>query len=284
MKMKQDLFNLHLLWLAVICFTPFASIAQDSHRWFRKEFGVAQSSVYDNGHSFAKYKGTGLQLRLGVDGENSKRLAQFNNTLIWTPLKAKVDDDKNVTSAIQFNYKMSYTYLRKIFLSQNDKIKIAAGASLFADANGRVYRSLINNVFGWDLNLGVNIVGQASHDFKLKEHSFSVSYQVGIPMIVYNHSPNYLGNFPVARVFQHDDAADWFSLGRFVPGINDKYFYLHQQLSIDRKLSNGDKIRLTYSWDYSDNDYASHRYQNLITGISIGMLTSFSKRGSTNNK
>ena len=282
MKKKRELFNMHVFCLTVICFAPFASIAQNSQRWFRKEVGAAQSSVYDNGHSFAKYKGTGLQVQLGFDRENSNRLAQFNNTIVWTPLKAKVEDNKNVTTAIQFNYKMSYKYLRKIFPSQNDKIKLDAGASLFADANGRMYRSLVNNVFGWDVNLGLNIVGQATHDFNVGKHSFSASYQLGIPVIVYNHSPNYLGNFPIARVFKHDAAADWFSLGRFVSGVNSNYFYLHQQLSIDRHLSNGDKIRVTYNWDYSNNGYASHRYQNLIIGISVGMLTSFSKQGSAN--
>lgn len=284
MKKKRDLFNMHVLCLAVICFTSFVSTAQNNQRWFRREVGVAQSSVYDNGHSFAKYKGTGLQLQLGFDSENSNRLAQFNNTVVWTPLKAKVEDSKNVTSATQINYKMSYKYLRKIFPSHDDKIKIAVGASLFADANARMYNSLVNNVFGWDINLGLNIVGQATYDFNLGKHSFSASYQLGVPVIVYNHSPNYLGNFPIARVFQHDDTNDWLSLGRFVAGINSKYFYLHQHLSIDKNLSNGNKIRVTYSWDYSNNGYASHRYQNLITGISIGMLTSFSKRSSTTEK
>lgn len=282
MKKKQDLFNLHLFYLAVICFTPFASSAQDSHQWFRKEFGVAKSSVYDNGHSFAKYKGTGLQLQLGLDRENSNRLAQFNNTVVWTPLKSKVEDIRNVTSATQINYKMSYKYLRKIIPSHDDRIKIVVGASLFADANVRVYKSLVNNVFGWDVNLGLNLVGQATHDFNLGKHAISTSYQIGVPVVVYNHSPNYLGNFPIARVFQNDDTTDWLSLGRFVAGVNSKYIYLHQQLSIDKILSNGNKIRVTYSWDYSNNGYVSHRYQNLITGISVGMLTSLSKRSSSN--
>lgn len=225
-----------------------------------------------------------MQLQLGFDRENSKRLAQFNNNLVWTPLKAKVEDDKNVTTATQINYKMSYTYLRKLFPTQNNRINLAVGASLFADANARIYNSLVNNVYGWDINAGVNIMGQATHDFNLGKHTLSVSYQLSAPVIVYNHSPNYLGNFPIARVFQHDDTSDWFSLGRFVAGVNNNYFYLHQQLSLDKRLSNGDKIKVTYHWDYSNNGYASHRYQNLITGISVGVLTSFSKHGSENKK
>lgn len=284
MKKKRDLFNMYLFCLTVVCFTPFISTAQDSQRWFRREFGVAQSSVYDNGHSLAKYKGTGLQLQLGFDRENSNRLAQFNNTLVWTPLKAKVDDAKNVTSATQLNYKMSYKYLWKVFPSQNNKIKIAVGASSFADANARMYGSLVNNVFGWDINLGLNMIGQATRNFNFKGRSFSASYQLGVPMIVYNHSPNYLGSYPVGKAFQQGEASDWFSLGRFVPCVNSKYFYLHQQLSIDKHLANGNKIRVTYSWDYSNNGYASHRYQNLITGVSVGLLTSFSKRSSTIKK
>ncbi len=282
MKKRRDLFNINAFCISVVCFMPFLSTAQSSQRWFRRELGIAQSSVYDDGHSFAKYKGTGLQVQIGFDRENSNRLSQFNNALVWTPLKAKVEDGKNVTSATQINYRMSYKYLRKIIPTQSDKIKLAVGVAMFADANARIYNSLANNVFGWDINVGLNMMAQATHNFKLRRHSLSASYQVALPLFVYNHSPNYLGNFPIATAFKNDDAADWFSLGRFVPGFNDKYFYLHQQVSIDKNLANGDKIRVTYSWDYSNNGYASHRYQNLITGISIGMLTSFSKKASAN--
>jgi len=273
MKNKQKILNIHLLSLAVT--------AQSNQKWFRKELGVAQSSVYDNGHSLARYKGTGLQLQLGFDRETSKGFRQFDNTLVWTPLKAQVSDNKNVTSATQGNYKMSYKYLRNVTPSQN-KIKVSVGASLFADANVRIYNSLVNNIFGWDVNLGLNVVGQATRDFKLGKHSLSASYQLGVPLVVYNHSPNYLGTVPVGKAFEQKNDTNWSSLGRLVTGLSNKYFYLHQQFSVEKHLSSGDRLRLTYSWDYSNNGYASHRYQNLITGVSIGMLTSFSKKRTAN--
>jgi hypothetical protein len=283
MKTYRYRFTLPLFCLTIVSFMANSLSAQNSKRWFRKELGLAHSSVFDNGHSFAKYMGTGIQLQLGLDRETLNSVRQFNSILLWTPLKAKVNDRKNVTSATQVNYRISYKYLMKVASTQNARIQVAIGPSLFADANARYYSSLINNQFGWDVNLGVNMVGQVTFPVNIRTRSFRINYQLGIPMVTYNHSPNYLGTYPIGKIFRQGETSDWFSLGRFIPGLSEKYFYMNQQVSIDRHFANGDKVRLTYSWSYSNNGYAEHRYQNLITGVSIGILSSFSRSGSTSN-
>jgi hypothetical protein len=87
-----------------------------------------------------------------------------------------------------------------------------------------------------------------------------------------------LGTPPIDANFEGKDlpGADWSSLGR-VTSIGRKYFYCNQQINLDKISANGNRIRLGYTWNYSNNGFASHRYQNIISGISIGILTNLSK-------
>lgn len=267
------------LFIALTLLMSLNATAQNKQKWFRTELGVAQSAVYDNGHSLVKYKGTGLQLRFGNDAERAKSIAQFDNQLIWTPLSGQVKDDKYASSTQQANYRISYAYLRKLPKLQDTKVKIAVGGSVSGDFNMRFY-PIQNNLFSWDLNVGLNVVGRAQHDFEFKKRSFSISYQLGLPVLTYNHRPNYLGALPIGAIFEGKDGAggDWSSLGRVVAGVNSQYFYMTQQIALDKINHNGNRIRLSYNWQYANNGFATHKYQNILSGFSLGILTNLSKK------
>jgi hypothetical protein len=249
-------------------------MAQNKQKWFRHELGLAQSAVYDDGHSLKKYKGTGMQLRLGNDKETAKVGTEFNTAFIWTPLST------TGSSAQQGNVRLSYTYLRKLAKTQDNKLKIAVGGSVSTDFNARFYSALDNNSVSWDVNLGLNIVGRVQRDFKVKSHSFSASYALELPVLTYNHRPNYLGYFPLGLAFDGKEgtSADFASLGRGVVGVNGNYFYLNQHVSLDKLMTNGNRLRLAYNWSYANNGFATHKYQNILSGFSFGLLTNLSKK------
>jgi hypothetical protein len=274
----------HKFLVFTFCLASLAANAQTKQKWLRQEYGVAQSAVYDNGHSLAKYKGTGVQLHIGNDRETTKSIVQFDNALIWTPLSAEIDNAKYATDAQQGNYRISYAYLRKLPKTQDNTVKFAVGGSVYADFNMRFYSALANNVISWDGNIGLNVLGRAQYDFQWGRHSFSTTYQLGLPLLTYNHRPNYLGYFPLQAGFEGKEGTSvpWSDLGRTVLGVNSNYFYLTQQINLDKILQNGNRIRLGYNWQYSNNGFATHKYQNILSGLSIGILTHLSKMNKPN--
>jgi hypothetical protein len=282
-KMKkytlQNIFYRYSLVLLPLFLAQNAK-AQTKQSWFRQAYGVAFSTVYDDGHSFVQHHGTGLQIHIGSEKDRPKSYSQFDNALMWTPLSTKGVDAKYATSAQQGNVRIGYTYLRKLSKTPIEALKFAVGGSAYLDVNARIYSALSNNIFGWDANLGLNVVGRAERDFQFKNRSFSISYQLGLPLLTYNHSPNYLGFFPISSGFEDKggQSIDWFSLGRLVAGINGNYFYLNQQINLDKINDNGNRIRLSYDWRYANNGFATHRYQNILSGFTFGILTNFSKK------
>jgi hypothetical protein len=280
---KSNTFNCLFIW-AILLFTSPHVHAQTKQKWFRQELGVAQSAVYDNAHSLIKYKGTGAQLHIGNDYERPKSISQFDNAFIWTPLTGQVKDVRYEPTAQQANYRISYAYLRKLAKTQGNSVKIAVGGSVSSDVNARFY-PIQNNLVSWDINLGLNIVGRAQYDFQLKRHSFSMTYQLGLPLLTYNHSPNYLGSLPLSAGFEGKagTGTNWSALGRGVVGVNSNYFYLTQQINLDKIMHNGNKIRLGYNWQYANNGFVGHKYQNILSGFSLGVLTNFSKKTKGNN-
>lgn len=275
--MKKHIFYLLLLLLLM---AGFQTNAQTAQKWFRQEFGFAHSNVYDNGQSLAKYSGSGLQLNLGGETERPKIYTKLDNTLIATLLNANIANDKYATRATQIQGMMSYAYLRKLWKTQDSFLKLSFGASVFVNANVRNYSALSNNTFSWDGNVGLNVIGKVQHDFLFKNKSFSMSYQLGLPVVAYNLRPNYIGFIPISAVVEGENGKNlnWQSLGRFVGGINSKYLYLNQQINLDKINANGNRLRLSYTWNYANNGFASHRYQNLTGSLSIGILTNFSKQ------
>jgi hypothetical protein len=280
-KMKKyTLPNIFYILLLLPLLSSFQANAQTKQKWFRQEYGFAQSTVYDNGQSLAKHTGSGLYLNLGGETDRPKSYSKLDNALMITFLNAKITNEKYATSAQQGNFRMSYTYLRKLAKTQDRFLKLAFGGSVFVDANVRIYSALSNNNLSWDGNVGLNVMGKAQHDFSFKNHSFSITYQLGFPIIAYNLRPNYLGIIPLSATFEGKNGKNlnWQSLGRFVGGINDKYLYINQQINLDKINANGNRIRLSYTWNYANNGFATHRYQNIMSGLSIGVLTNFSKQ------
>lgn len=274
-----------LIILAGLLSTSLTVSAQDTQKFFKQSYGVASSTVYDNLHSLVKYKGTGVQLNLGNEKDKAKRFSQFENTFAWIPLRSTVENENYAGSATQINNRTSYTYLRKLLKKESIPFNIAVGAATFLDVNYRTYSNLItgkaNNANSWDINLGLQAVAKASKNFEFKNRSFSASYQLGLPLIAFNHRPDYIGLPPIESIFEGKDdvGVDWKGLGRTTT-IGSKYFYLNQQIMLEKIKSNGNRIRLAYNWNYSNNGFARHRYQNIISGISFGFVTNLSKNSS----
>jgi hypothetical protein len=272
---KKTIGTLFLLLVGTFVF------AQTKQYLFDFELGIAQSAVYDDGYSLAKYKGTGLNLRFGGERERANRITAMTNTLVWTPLSTQVSNKDYASAAQQGNYRFSYTYLHKLARFQDRKIKLAVGGAAFTDVNFRAYTALFNNTLSFDGNIGLSLTGRAQHDFTFKNRRFSISYQAGLPVLAYNLRPNYLSIYPLEALF--DGKPDYASLGRMTT-LGSKYFYLNQLFTLDKITPNGNRIRLAYNWNYANNGFASHRYQNIISGFSFGILTNFSKTSQSISK
>jgi hypothetical protein len=273
--MTKTAFFKTTLYAALLCISILAT-AQNKQKWFNQTYGVATSAAYDNAHSLVKYKGTGVQIGLGNESESNKRYLQVANVFSLVPMSGQ---SSYGASATAFDDRFAVTYLRKLPKFADKKIKIAVGASAYTDVNIRLYRAAVNNNLAWDGNIGLNVVGRAERAFEFKSHSFSVSYTLGLPLISYNHRPNYLGFGPANYIVQDkvENGKDWKSQGRTTT-INGKFLMLTQQINLDKIYQNGNRIRLGYNWKYTHNNFDEHLYQGIVSGFSIGILTNLSKK------
>jgi hypothetical protein len=261
---------------AAMLFVSLFATAQNKQKWFNQTYGVAFSASYDNAHSLVKYKGTGAQIGFGNESETDKRILQVSNIFSFIPMSGQ---SKYGASTSAFDNRLAVTYLRKLPKFADKKIKIAVGASAYTDVNIRLYNAAANNVIAWDGNLGLNVVGRAEHAFEFKKRSFSVSYTLGLPLISYNHRPNYLGFGPANYIVQDkaENGKDWRSQGRTTT-INGNFLMLTQQINLDKIYQNGNRIRLGYNWKYTHNNFDEHLYQGVTSGFSISVLTNLSKQ------
>jgi hypothetical protein len=260
---------------ATLLFMSIFATAQNKQKWFNQTYGVAFSASYDNAHSLVKYKGTGAQIGFGNESESDKKILQVGNVFTLVPMSGQ---SQYGASATAFDDRFSVMYLRKLPKFADKKIKIAAGASAYTDVNIRLYRAAVNNNLAWDGNLGLNLVGRAEHAFMFKNRSFVASYTLGLPLVSYNHRPNYLGFGPPNYIVQDksENGKDWSSQGRFTT-INGNFLMLTQQINLDKIYENGNRIRLGYNWKYTHNNFDEHLYQGITSGFSVSVLTNLNR-------
>ena len=265
---------------ATLLLVSLFATAQNKQKWFNQTYGVAFSVAYDDAHSLVKYKGTGAQIGFGNESETSKRILQVNNVFSFTPMSGQ---SKYAASTSAFDNRLAVTYLRKLPKFADKKVKISVGASNYVDFNLRLYKAAANNVVAWDANVGLNVVGRAERAFMFKNRSFVASYTLGLPLLAYNHRPNYLGFGPPAYIVEDksENSKNGKSQGR-VTTINGHFLMLTQQINLDKIFDNGNRIRLGYNWKYTHNSFDEHLYQGITSGLSLSILTNLSKQNTAN--
>lgn len=218
----------------------FMAEAMPRQKFFTTTLGLTWQTRKDNLFSPLSYTGYGAELHVGFERINDQWFKQFD---LWgnvNRLQSRIDNGYN-SLAYGFRYGAIYTVNKRIAPNQS-KFKLYVGGSVFHTSSMGYYEGNVNNIFSFNIPTGIAASGFLSRDLRLFRRNWSLSTQLTMPILSYNARPTYLG-FVEEENFLED-----FGIVSF-----NKLLYFDWRWQIDLPLSNGNRLRAIYRWDYMDD-------------------------------
>ena len=223
------------------------SIAQSADEMPRQKFfttsiGLTWQSRRDDLFSPLSYSGYGAELHLGSERINSKWFKQFDFWGNANNIRSRVSKGYN-NAAYGFRYGMYQTWAHRV-VPNNKDFKLYIGGTLFHSSSMGYYPGNVNNIFSYNVPTGVGASAFLMKDFHFLRRNWILSTQLMVPVLVYNARPSFIG-FASEESFTKDF------------GINtvNKLLNIDWRWQIDLPLSNGNRLRAIYRWDYMNDTH-----------------------------
>ena len=194
----------------------------------------------DNLFSPLQYEGFGGEMHMGYEGISDKWFKQldvwgsFNNSRTYIPKGYNY-------SAYLFRGGISYSAMHRV-MADNQRFKWYVGGSVFTNGNGQYYLASVNNILSYDFPTGIAAATYLQKPFRFWRKNLVASTQLFIPLVAYNLRPTYIG-------FSNED----FLKAQTGVVALPKLLQFDWRWSVELPLSNQNKIRLTYRWEYLDD-------------------------------
>jgi hypothetical protein len=229
-----------------MCFGTIVSAQNEAEiprqKFFTTTIGLTWQTRKDNLFSPLTFSGYGAELHLGSERISEKWFKQFD---LWgniNEIKSRVDKGYN-SVAYGFRYGISQTWAKRI-LPQRHGFRWYVGGGVFHTSSMGYYQNNVNNLFSYNVPTGISASSFLTRDFRLFKRNWLLSTQLTVPILAYNARPNYLG-FVNEENFTQDFG---------IVTVN-KLLHLDWKWQIDLPLSNGNRLRAIYRWDYMDDKH-----------------------------
>ncbi len=233
---------LYSILFLCFCFEGHTQTAQPIVRERAFTFGVGGTWQIrkDNLFSPLQYEGLGGELHLGYEGISERWFKQLDVWGNFNKGRTYVTKGYNY-SAYLFKGGLSYASMHRV-MPDNKHFSWFVGGSVFSVGNGQYYLANVNNILSYDIPTGIAAATYLQKPFRFWRKNLVASTQLSLPLVAYNLRPTYIGfsnedflktqtgvvAFPILLLF------DW-------------------RWSVELPLSNQNKIRLTYRWEYLDD-------------------------------
>ena len=209
-------------------------------RFFTSSIGGTWQIRKDNLFSPLNYEGIGGELHLGVERISDRWFKQFDSWGSFNLSRSYVTKGYNY-SAYLFRAGISYAAMHRV-LANEKRFQWYVGGSVFSNGNGAVYNGSVNNQLSYDVPTGLAAATFLQKNIRFWRKNLTLSTQLTLPLIAYNLRPTYIGlsndNFLTAQT-----------------GFTalPKLLQFDWRWSVELPLSNRNKFRLTYRWEYLDD-------------------------------
>ncbi|MBL7816212.1 MAG: hypothetical protein JNL70_14430 [Saprospiraceae bacterium] len=187
-----------------------------------------------------RYEGIGGEMHMGAESQSERWFKQFDAWGSYNSVRTYVTKGYNYP-AHAFRGGLNYSLLHRI-KPDNQQFRWYVGGSVFSNGNGQYYLANVNNELSYDVPTGLAASTFLQKNIRFWRKNLIVSTQMTLPLIAYNLRPTYIG-------FSNEDF--------YKAQTGFTYFPQHLQFdwrwSIELPLSNQNKIRLTYRWEYLDD-------------------------------
>lgn len=236
---KIILFSISLIFMSI---SVKAQTTQPIARERAFTFGIGGTWQMrkDNLFSPLQYEGIGGELHLGYEGISDRWFKQLDVWGSFNTGKTYVTKGYNY-SAYLFRGGISYAAMHRV-MADNKHFSWYVGGSVFSNGNGQYYLSNVNNILSYDFPTGIAAGTYLQKPFRFWRKNFVASTQMTLPLVAYNLRPTYIG-------FSNEDFLKTQTGIVAIP----KLLQFDWRWSVELPLSNNNKIRLTYRWEYLDD-------------------------------
>lgn len=262
-----------IFFLTLFIYFPFLAQAQmkpiEKERAFTLAVGGTWQMRKDNLFSPLTYEGIGGELHLGTETLSERWFTQLDAWGSYNKVRTYVPKGYNY-SAHAFRAGLSYSALHR-FRADNQRFRWYVGGSVFSNGNGQYYVANVNNILSYDVPTGIAAATYVQKNFRFWRKNLVASSQLTLPLLAYNLRPTYIG-------FSNEDFLKAQTGFVALP----KLFQLDWRWSVELPLSNQNKIRLTYRWEYL-NDNQKGRLQLGTQTVLFQTLFNIPYRSSSNS-
>jgi hypothetical protein len=237
--------NKIVLFLMALMLSNLSTKAQGiqpitKERAFTLSIGGTWQMRKDNLISPLTYEGIGGELHLGAERQSERWFKQFDSWGSYNKVRTYVSKGYNY-SAHAFRAGLSYSAMHRV-LADDKRFRWYVGGQVFSTGNGQYYLASVNNELSYDVPTGIGAATFLQKNIRFWRKNLVVSTQLTMPLVAYNLRPTYIG-------FSNE------SFLKTQTGIVTfpKLLQFDWRWSVERPLSNGNKIRLTYRWEYVDD-------------------------------
>ncbi len=237
---------------------PLISVSENDTIKSRKYTGYFDSSVgisyfylRDNATSPLIYKGLNFSSDLRIMFLNNKM--RHGAILGFNYGKLKPVSIYNSSRIENIGTGIDYFYLRK-FSEINDKnITLFAGLSINIGGNIRDHSRYVNNSISYEQVNSLNINFQSEYNFTLFKRDFQLIYRTYSPFYAFVLRPSFASSVPEGFIDQTGN-----NFKAYLESCNhltfNKYFRWNNSFDLCYILKNGNKLRLSYGWDFYNID------------------------------
>ena len=183
----------------------------------------------------------------------------------------------NESSLIAPRVDFDYSYLRRFYQSDDNRIKLYFGGSYNLMLLGKYLPQNINNVLSFDVSTTLDLSGMVDYHFSLLNKDFTITNQLSVPIIGAVLRPEYAWSTPY--FIAEPDAAvsesvELVFFGEYLRFQNIISLYFKSKKSGTYDKPSLDHWRISYKWDYHQINI-QNLSQSATHVVSLGRVFKF---------
>ncbi len=246
--------------------------AQEKFRSFNIGVGYTLPKFLDKGFSSLRYQGHAASVVGGFHfRKDSSKLQHIDLRFDYGQMSAFAFEFADVN---YFRIEGNYSYQKRIKNIWQDRLQWFVGGSVNTLYTLWDFSNFSNNAFNTSLYVSLSPTTSLAYPFKLWSRQFRATYSAYLPLLTFAVRPSYgTTRLPGFLDDERDEPVAQFFESGSLTSLN-KFFRYSNTWSLEYFLSNRNRLRLSYEWNYVR--YSEPRLvQAASHNITIGTMFNF---------
>jgi hypothetical protein len=246
--MKFILINYFLLFNFALVFAQnLATDTQNTEGVTREKFftigiGSSYQTRKDDLFSPLNYSGIGAEMHINGEWISEKWFKKLDTYGTFYNVQSRAVDGYN-QGAYAFKYHVAYTLAKRI-RPQETRFRWYIGGAFAHESNMSFLPGNVNNIFSYNAPTGFSATTFIAKDVRFLKKNWILSSYLSLPLLVYNARPNNIGFISVENLTKEFG----------IMSLN-KLIKIDWRWQADLPLSNGNRLRFMYRWEYLDDKH-----------------------------